>query len=183
MYVGNSKKYYIWQNLYIKFVNFHMLRILDHPCVSWRSLERIEISFLTPTAPSPHCLLPTLPSPTRSLPHAHNPPTISLRFPTVWVDSSTGSFSACPFSFHPLEIFPTDVSNPEIPKPTTPITVDSWKVSLFPSHASYRSLPLAFYSSLILLCSTLVLPLKLWLFISLLMLLLFLFLQILSLSL
>lgn len=38
-----------------------------------------------------------------SLPLAPNPPTISLRFPTVRVDSNTGSFPACPFSFHPLE--------------------------------------------------------------------------------
>jgi len=143
----------------VKFVNFHILRIW-YPCVSWWSLWNGSRSAFLPQRFPLHCLaLPILRSPTRSLPLTPNPPTISLRFPNArrlqhWL------LFRLSFFLPSFRVFSTDVPNPEIPKPATPIT--DWKVSSFPFHASYRSLPSAFYSSPILLCSTLVPSLKLW---------------------
>lgn len=135
------------------------------------SLDWIEISFLLPQRLPPYIVSPSrlFIRPLSHYPSFPNPPTISLRFPTVRVDSSTGFFSACPFSFYPLEfsqlMFLTSRSR-SLPPP-----LQSTRERLPSFHSIVFS---ALYSFSILLCSILILPsYSTRLFVSLFILLLF----------
>lgn len=66
---GEDRKIKHLTQLLCKICKFLYFTCLKSMCFLMVSLDWIEISFLTPTAPSLHCLaLPTLHSPTLSLP-------------------------------------------------------------------------------------------------------------------